>query len=103
MSRVKVGFCIVFVLIAGLFAVVGCSPSAEEIRRVVQSEVAKLELPPGPQGEQGPQGAAAPRGQEASRVPREQQVPRDQEVSRDPRASAANRSQSRRSVAQPKR
>ena len=88
MSRVKVGFCIVFVLIAGLFAVVGCSPSSEEIRRVVQSEVDKLELPQGPQGERGPQGAAAPRGQEASGAPR---------------ASAANRSQGRRSVAQPKR
>ncbi len=69
MSRVKVGFCIVFVLIAGLFAVVGCSPSSEEIRRVVQSEVAKPELPPGPQGEQGPQGAVAPQGPQGERGP----------------------------------
>ena len=46
-GQVKVRFCIVFVLLAGIIAVIGCSPSPseEEIRQIVQSEVAKLELP----------------------------------------------------------
>ena len=60
-----------------MFAVVGCSPSPseEEIRRIVQSEVDRLELPEGEQGlrgevgaqgesgEQGPQGEAGPPGE----------------------------------------
>ncbi len=70
-------FLIVLILTAGMFAVVGCSPSPseEEIRRIVQSEVDKLELPEGEQGlrgevgaqgesgEQGPQGEAGPPGE----------------------------------------
>ena len=70
-------FLIVLILTAGMFAVVGCSPSPseEEIRRIVQSEVDRLELPEGEQGlrgevgaqgesgEQGPQGEAGPPGE----------------------------------------
>ena len=86
-GQVKVRLCIVLVLIAGMFAVIGCQPSEEEIRRIVQSEVDKLELPEGEQGlrgevgaqgeagvqgprgeasaqgEQGPQGEAGPQGE----------------------------------------
>ena len=91
MSRVKVGFCIVFVLIAGLFAVVGCSPSSEEIRRVVQSEVDKLELPPGPQGERGPQGAAAPKGRKVSGGRRAQQPPKGPRGERGPQGPQGER------------
>ena len=61
-GQVNIRFCIVFVLIAGIFAVVGCSqpPSEEEIRQIVQSEIAKLQLP---EGERGPQGGAGSQGE----------------------------------------
>ena len=66
-GQAKVRFCIVLVLIAGIFAVVGCSqsPSDEEIRQVVQAEIAKLELPEGERGPQGETGAQGERGPQA--------------------------------------
>ena len=48
------------------------TPSEEEIRRIVQSEVAKLELPEGGQGEAGPQGE---RGEEGAQGDRGQSGP----------------------------
>ena len=67
-GQVKVRFCIVFVLLAGIIAVIGCSPSPseEEIRQIVQSEVAKLELP---EGERGPLGEAGAQGERGERGP----------------------------------
>ena len=62
-GQVKVRLCIVLVLIAGMFAVIGCQPSEEEIRRIAQTEVAKLEVPEGEQGPQGEAGAQGGRGQ----------------------------------------
>ena len=68
---------IALALIAGLLAVVGCSTSTseEEIRRIVQSEIAEMELPEGergPQGEpgeQGPRGEAGPQGERGEQGP----------------------------------
>ena len=37
-------------------AAVSCAPSEAEIRAAVQSEIAKIEIPPGPMGPCGPQG-----------------------------------------------
>ncbi len=67
-GQAKVRFCIVFVLLAGIIAVIGCSPSPseEEIRQIVQSEVAKLELP---EGERGSQGEAGAQGEHGARGP----------------------------------
>ena len=48
--------------LALLMAAVACAPSDEEIRRIVQSEIAKIDIPAGPQGERGDQGAAGPAG-----------------------------------------
>ena len=63
-------------------AALACGPSDEEIRRMVQTEtaqlatqlgetvrdeVAKLELPQGPDGPQGPQGERGPQGAEGER------------------------------------
>ena len=55
---------IVFGVLAFIIAVTACAPSAEEIRRMVQEEVAKIEVPAGPEGEQGVQGVPGPEGQE---------------------------------------
>ena len=58
-------FLIVLTIAAGIFAVVGCSPSPseEEIRQTVQSEIAKLQLPEGEQGPPGEAGAQGARGE----------------------------------------
>ena len=74
----RCGFLTALMLTAVMFAVAGCSQplSEEEIRQIVQSEVAKLELPEGergpqgeagPQGERGPQGKAGPQGEQGER------------------------------------
>ncbi len=59
-GQVRARFCIALVLIAGMFAVIGCQPSEEEIRRIAQTEVANIEVP---EGEQGPPGEAGPQGE----------------------------------------
>ena len=59
-GQVKVRLCIALAVIAGMFAVIACQPSEEEIRRIAQTEVAKLEVP---EGEAGPQGEAGLQGQ----------------------------------------
>ena len=69
-GQVKVRFCIALALIAGMFAVIGCQPSEEEIRRIAQTEVAKLEVPEGERGQQGPPGEAGPQGERGQQGPR---------------------------------
>ena len=56
---------LILILAITLFGV-ACAPSDERIQRIVEAEVAKLELPPGPagpRGEVGPQGEIGPRGE----------------------------------------
>lgn len=60
-------FWMVGLLAAGVAAVViGCAPSAEELRAMVQAEVqaevAKIVVPPGPQGAEGVQGVEGAQG-----------------------------------------
>ena len=65
-------FFVIGALILTVTANVACggpepTPSEEEIRRIVQSEVAKLELPEGGQGEAGPQGERGEQGLQGER------------------------------------
>ena len=76
--QVQLRLCIALAVIAGMFAVIACQPSEEEIRRIAQTEVAKIEVPageagprgergePGAQGETGQQGPPGQRGQPGS-------------------------------------
>ncbi len=44
------------IVAAAALALVSCGPSDEAIREIVRDEVAKVDLPPGPQGPPGPRG-----------------------------------------------
>ena len=71
---------IVGLLAVGVVAVtIGCAPSAEELRAMVQLEVqlevAKIVVPPGPQGVEGPPGETGDQGPEGARGDRGEQGP----------------------------
>ena len=57
----RIGILVTIVAIA-IITLIACAPSEEELRRLVSSEIAKLELPQGPPGPQGERGEKGDRG-----------------------------------------
>ena len=58
------------IALLGLLLLGACGPSEAEIRNIVQTELEKMELPPGPRGPAGPQGLPGPMGPVGSPGPR---------------------------------
>ena len=52
-------------LLVGSAVLIACGPTDAEIRDIVRSEIANIEIPAGPEGPVGPQGPKGEPGQEA--------------------------------------